>query len=68
MKAAELRSKTIEELKQSLISLRKEGFNFRMQRANGQLDGLSKTKVLRRDIARIKTIITEKQAQDAPRS
>lgn len=68
MKAGELRSKSIEELKQSLVTLRKEGFNLRMQKANGQLEGFSRNKVIRRDIARIKTIITEKQTTEALRS
>lgn len=68
MKAGELRSKSIDELKQSLVTLRKECFNLRMQKANGQLEGFSRNKVIRRDIARIKTIITEKQTTEALRS
>lgn len=64
MKAIELRSKTIPELRNSLKDLRKESFNLRIQKANGQLEGIARKKVIRKIIARIKTVITEKVIKD----
>jgi large subunit ribosomal protein L29 len=60
MKASELRSKSVDELNAELIGLRKEQFNLRMQRGAGQLASPSQFKVVQKDIARIKTILTEK--------
>ena len=62
MKASELRSKTVAELKGQLIGLRQEQFNLRMQRGVGQLTRPSEMKSVRRDIARIKTVLTEMKA------
>jgi large subunit ribosomal protein L29 len=59
MKAGELRTKTADELKQSLMDLRKEQFNLRFQKASGQLENTARTFQVRRDIARIKTILRE---------
>ncbi len=58
-KPADLRAKTLDELKMLLIDLRREQFNLRFQRATGQNEGVGRIGVIRRDIARIKTIITE---------
>ncbi|MXP51273.1 50S ribosomal protein L29 [Pantoea sp. SoEX] len=60
MKAAKLRIKNIEELNTELLSLLREEFNLRMQTASGQLQQTHMLKKVRRDIARIKTLITEK--------
>ncbi len=63
MKASELRSKAVEELQTQLHELLKEQFNLRMQQGVGQLAKPAQMKAVRRDIARIKTILTEKQAR-----
>lgn len=60
MKAADLRAKTVDELKEQLLNLKKEQFNLRFQRASGQLENTSRVRQVRRDVARIKTILTEK--------
>jgi large subunit ribosomal protein L29 len=60
MKAIDLRTKSDDELKQELINLRKEGFNLRFQAASGQLDNTARKQIIRKDIARIKTIIGER--------
>jgi large subunit ribosomal protein L29 len=60
MKAAELKQKTPDELKDMLASLRKERLNLRFQRASGQLESTSRVRVVRRDIARILTILGER--------
>jgi large subunit ribosomal protein L29 len=60
MKASELRNKTNAELQQQLLDLRKEQFNLRMQAAMAQLPKSSQFTVVRRNIARIKTVLTEK--------
>lgn len=59
MKASELRAKSADELNTELLDLRKEQFNLRMQRGAGQLASPARFKVVQRDIARIKTILTE---------
>ena len=59
-KAADIRVKTADELEQMLLDLRKEQFNLRFQRATGQLEAVGRIKVVRRDIARIKTIMAER--------
>ncbi len=60
MKASELRNKTKEELVSSLIELTKEQFNLRMQKGTGQLTKSSQVKQVRRNIARINTVLNEK--------
>lgn len=64
MTAAEMREKTIDELRDELVALKKSQFNMRFQAAGGQLEDTSKVRTVRRDIARILTIINEK-ARDA---
>ena len=61
MKASEVREKSVEEMGQELEALHKEQFNLRMQNATGQLQRSSELKRVRRDIARIKTILNEKK-------
>ena len=60
MKAVELKTKSIDELKIELTNLRQEQFNLRMQRGAGQLSNPSRFSIVRKDIARIKTVLTEK--------
>ena len=63
MKAAELREKKTEDLYEELLRLRKEQFGLRMQDASGQLGQYHLLNQVKRDIARVKTIIVEKQDQ-----
>jgi large subunit ribosomal protein L29 len=65
MKASELRGKSETELKQALNDLLREQFNLRMQRGSGQLSRPSQMQAVRKDIARVKTIIHEKAAGKA---
>ena len=62
MKASDVRAKTADELKDQLVDLKKEQFNLRFQRATQQLEKPTQVKSVRRDIARIKTILGEKNA------
>ena len=62
MKATDVRLKTADELSTTLLDLRKEQFNLRFQRASGQNEGLGRVKQVRRDIARVKTILVEKKS------
>ena len=57
VKAEELRAKTPDELKTQLVELKKEQFNLRFQVAGGQVENSSRARVVRREIARIKTIL-----------
>ncbi len=61
MKATELRDKSVEELQQALLGLLKDQFNLRMQKSTGQLAQTHLLGQVRRDIARVKTILDEKQ-------
>ena len=63
MKAADLRAKSADELKESLLGLKKEQFNLRFQQASGQLENTARMRQVRRDVARIKTILKSKQAE-----
>jgi large subunit ribosomal protein L29 len=60
MKAADVRAKTADQLKDELVKLKKEQFNLRFQTATGQLEKTGRVTQVRRDIARIKTILREK--------
>ena len=62
MKATELREKDLGQLEQTLEELRKEQFNLRMQKGTGQLSRPSEINRVRKDIARLKTVVTEKKA------
>jgi large subunit ribosomal protein L29 len=57
MKAGDFRTKSPDELRQSLLELKKERFNLRFQKASGQLENTARVRQVRRDIARIKTIL-----------
>ena len=61
MSAEELREKSVEELQESLVELYKDQFNYRMQNSAGQLAQVHLIGAILRDIARVKTIITEKK-------
>jgi large subunit ribosomal protein L29 len=60
MKAGDVRAKTDDELKAELERLGKERFNLRFQRVSGQLENTSRVRQVRRDIARIKTVLGER--------
>ncbi|WP_417308840.1 50S ribosomal protein L29 [Devosia sp.] len=60
--ASDLRVKTPDELKDSLLGLKKEQFNLRFQRATQQLENPNRVREVRREIARIKTVLGEKAA------
>ena len=60
MKASELRGKSVDELKQELQSLLKAQFSLRMQKATQQLSNTSQIRKTRRDISRVRTLLTEK--------
>ena len=61
MKAVDLNAKSADELKESLLGLRKEAFNLRFQKASGQLENTARVRQVRRDIARIKTVLHRMQ-------
>jgi large subunit ribosomal protein L29 len=65
MKPADLRGKTPDQLRDQLASLKKEAFNLRFQKATGQLENTARMSAVRRDLARIKTILNEKAAAAA---
>lgn len=60
MKASELREKNIEDLNKELLELTREKFNLRIQTATGQMNRTHQLKAVRRNIARVKTILNEK--------
>ena len=62
MKAVDLRGKTADQLTDELLGLRKEQFNLRFRRASGKLENTSRVRQVRRDIARIKTVLHQMQA------
>jgi len=61
MKAQEIRERSNNELEKEVITLKEELFNLRFQQATGQLENSAKMKNIKKDIARIKTILTERQ-------
>ena len=61
MKASDLRSRTADELSEEVDTLGREIFNLRFQRAGGQLENTARVRQVRRDIARIKTILGERR-------
>ena len=60
LKAADLRAKTLDELEDQLLELKREQLNLRFQRAVGQNEAQNRIRIVRRDIARIKTVMTQK--------
>ncbi len=67
MKTADARALTLDQLDDEVLKLKKEQFNLRFQRATGQLENTSRVRVIRRDIARIKTVAAQKRAADTPK-
>ncbi|MGF1446906.1 MAG: 50S ribosomal protein L29 [Pikeienuella sp.] len=65
MKAIDLRDKTPDQLRDELEALKKEAFNLRFQAATGQLENTSRVRAVRRDVARVKTILNEKAIEAA---
>ena len=63
MKSAELREKSVDELKVEVNVMSKQLFQLRLQKATGQLDNVSKFKQIKKDLARVKTVLTEKGAR-----
>jgi large subunit ribosomal protein L29 len=61
MKVADARAMTLDQLDDEVLKLKKEQFNLRFQRATGQLENTSRVRVIRRDIARMKTIAGQKR-------
>ncbi len=59
MKTEDLRTRTADQLKGELLALRKEAFNLRFQKASGQLENTARVRQVRRDIARIQTLLNE---------
>jgi large subunit ribosomal protein L29 len=62
MKAADVRAMTIDQIDDEVVKLKKEQFNLRFQRATGQLENTARVRVIRRDIARLKTVGSQKRA------
>ena len=62
MKASELREQSVDDLQKQLHELLKEQFTLRMQKGSGQLNRPSQFKAVRREIARVRTLMTEKKA------
>jgi large subunit ribosomal protein L29 len=65
MKAEDLRAQTPDQLRDQLVALKKEAFNLRFQAATGQLENTARMRAVRRDVARVKTILNEKAAAAA---
>jgi large subunit ribosomal protein L29 len=68
MKATELRGRTRDQLVDQLLQLKKEQFNLRFQRATGQLENTARVREVRRDIARIKTVLGQARPESQPTS
>jgi large subunit ribosomal protein L29 len=65
MNATELKTKTPDQLRDELVALKKEAFNLRFQQATGQLESTARMRVVRRSVARIKTVLNQKAAEAA---
>ncbi|SEO10708.1 LSU ribosomal protein L29P [Paracoccus alcaliphilus] len=65
MAAQDFASKTPDQLKDQLVALKKEAFNLRFQQATGQLENTARMRAVRRDVARVKTILNQKAAEAA---
>ena len=64
MKAEEAHSKSDDELKEQIFELRKESFNLRFQKTSGQLENTVRIRQVRRDIARVKTVLQIRQSKN----
>ena len=65
MDATEMRGKTPDELRTALVALKKESFNLRFQQATGQMENTARMRIVRREAARVKTILNQKAAAAA---
>ena len=65
MKATELLTKTPDQLRDSLVALKKEAFNLRFQAATGQMENTARMRAVKRDVARIMTVLNQKAAAAA---
>ena len=65
MNAQELRDKTPDQLREQLVALKKEALNLRFQQATGQLEGTARIRTVRREVARVNTILNQKTASAA---
>ena len=63
--AKELAGKTPDQLRDNLVALKKEAFNLRFQKATNQLENTARMRAVRRDVARIKTVLAQKAAEAA---
>jgi large subunit ribosomal protein L29 len=61
MDAADIRTKTEDELKEQIQELKKEALNLRFQRASGQLEATARIRQVRKDIARVRTVMSERR-------
>ncbi len=66
MKAFDVRAMTLDQIEDEVLKLKKEQFNLRFQRATGQLENTSRVRVIRRDIARLKTVAGQKRSGTEP--
>ena len=64
MKLEDLKNKSMDQLQGSLKEFKKEAFNLRFQKANGQLDNTSRVRIVRRSVARIMTLMKQKAEKD----
>lgn len=65
MKATELKDQSVDQLKDQLVALKKEAFNLRFQQATGQLENTARMRAVRRDAARVLTVLNQKAADAA---
>ena len=65
MDVQELRGKTPDQLRDDLVTLKKEAFNLRFQQATSQLENTARMRAVRRDVARVKTVLNQKAAEAA---
>ena len=65
MNAQELKDKTPDQLRDQLVALKKEAFNLRFQQATGQLENTARMRSVRRDVARVNTVLNQKAAEAA---
>ena len=65
MNATELKAKTPDQLRDELVALKKEAFHLRFRQATGQLENTARKRAVRRDVARIKTVLNQKAAEAA---
>ena len=65
MKSADIRAMTIDQIDDEVLKLKKEQFNLRFQKASGQLQDTARVRLVRRDVARVKTIAAQRRAAKA---